>query len=208
MATPEWQVNGQYYETCSCDFVCPCVPSQLQGKPSKGSCTFVMSFKIDKGVFGDISLDGLGFVVVGFTPEEMGKGNWTAGVIVDDRASAEQRDALVAIASGGAGGPVAALSGMITNFAGVESAPIRFERDGVKWSVNASSFLSMSAEPAMGLDPSATEPLQLANTGHPANSRFSLAHARESRVSAFGLSWTDTSGRNNGQYAPFNWANA
>jgi hypothetical protein len=167
-----------------------------------------MSFKIDKGVFGDISLDGLGFVVVGFTPEEMGKGNWTAGVIVDDRASAEQRDALVAIASGGAGGPVAALSGMITNFAGVESAPIRFERDGVKWSVNASSFLSMSAEPAMGLDPSATEPLQLANTGHPANSRFSLAHARESRVSAFGLSWTDTSGRNNGQYAPFNWANA
>ena len=208
MASPAWKVAGQYYETCSCDFVCPCVPSQLQGKPSKGSCTFVMSFKIDKGVFGDISLDGLGFVVVGFTPEEMGKGNWTAGVIVDDRASAEQRDALVAIASGGAGGPVAALSGMITNFAGVESAPIRFERDGVKWSVNASSFLSMSAEPAMGLDPSATEPLQLANTGHPANSRFSLAHARESRVSAFGLSWTDTSGRNNGQYAPFNWANA
>ena len=208
MASPAWKVAGQYYETCSCDFVCPCIITQLQARPSKGSCTFVMSFKIDKGVFGDISLDGLGFVVVGFTPEEMGKGNWTAGVIVDDRASAEQRDALVAIASGGAGGPVAALSGMITNFAGVESAPIRFERDGVKWSVNASSFLSMSAEPAMGLDPSATEPLQLANTGHPANSRFSLAHARESRVSAFGLSWTDTSGRNNGQYAPFNWANA
>jgi hypothetical protein len=206
MASPTWKVAGQYYETCSCDFVCPCVLTQLQAKPSKGSCTFAMSFKIDHGTFGDVPLDGLGFVVVGLTPEEMGKGNWTAGVIVDDRASAAQRDAIVAIASGGAGGPMAALSGMIANFAGVESAPIRFERDGAKWSVNASSFVSMSAEPAMGIDPTTTEPLQLSNTGHPANSRFSLAHAVHSRVTAFGLSWDDASGRNNGQYAPFSWA--
>src|SRR5262245_3414884 len=83
-------------------------------------------------------------------------------------------------------GPMAALSGMITNFVGVESAPIRFERDGAKWSVEASTFVSMSATPAMGIDPSATEPLQLSNTGHPANSRFSLAHALQSRVKAFG----------------------
>ena len=103
---------------------------------------------------------------------------------------------------------MAALSGMITNFVGVESAPIRFERDGVKWSVEAPSFVSMSAEPAMGLDPATTEPLQLANTGHPANSRFSLAHALQSRLSVFGLSWTDASGQNNGQYAPFAWASA
>jgi hypothetical protein len=206
MASPTWKVAGQYYETCSCDFVCPCVLTQLQAEPSKGSCTFAMSFKIDHGTFGDVSLDGLGFVVVGLTPEEMGKGNWTAGVIVDDRASAAQRDAIVAIASGGAGGPMAALSGMITTFAGVESAPIQFERDGAKWSVNASSFVSMSAEPAMGIDPTTTEALQLRNTGHPANSHLSLAHALHSRVTAFGLSWDDASGRNNGQYAPFSWA--
>jgi hypothetical protein len=206
VASPAWKVAGQYYETCSCDFVCPCELTQLQARPSKGSCTFAMSFKIEQGTFGDVSLDDLGFIVVGFTPEEMGKGNWSAGVIVDDRAGAAQRDAIVAIASGGAGGPMAALSGMIATFAGVESAPIRFERDGVKWSVNASTFVSMSAEPAMGIDPAATEPLQLGNTGHPANSRFSLAHALQSRVNVFGLSWNDASGRNNGQYAPFNWA--
>jgi hypothetical protein len=203
-----WKISGQYYETCSCDFVCPCILTQLQAKPTKGSCTFAMSFKIDKGTFGDVSLDGLGFVVVGFTPAEMGKGNWTAGVIVDERASVAQRDALVTIASGGAGGPMAALSGMITTFAGVESAPIRFERDGPKWSVNAATFVSMSAEPAMGIDPTATEPLELGNTGHPANSRVSLAHALHSAVNVLGLAWNDDSGRNNGQYAPFTWANA
>jgi hypothetical protein len=26
---------------------------------------------------GALSLDGLGFIVLGFTPEEMGKGNWS-----------------------------------------------------------------------------------------------------------------------------------
>jgi hypothetical protein len=208
MATPSWNVAGQYYETCSCDFVCPCVPAQLTAKPTKGSCTFAMSFKIDRGNFGDLALDGLGFIVVGFTPAEMGSGNWSAGVIVDERANAQQRDAIVTIASGAAGGPMAALAGLITNFVGVESAPIRFERDGVKWSVNASTFVSMSATPAMGIDPNAKEPLQLANTGHPAASTFTLAHAVQSQVNAFGLSWSDTSGRHNGQYAPFTWASA
>lgn len=208
MAAPSWKVAGQYYETCNCDFVCPCIPAQLTVKPTKGSCVFAMSFKIDRGQFGDVTLDGLGFVIIGMTPEEMGKGNWSAGVLVDDRATVPQRDALVAIASGRAGGPVGALSGMITKFLGVESTPIRFDRDGAKWSVDASTFLSMSAEAAMGIDPHATEPLQLANTGHPANSTFSLAHARHSRLDAFGISWSDATGRNNGQYAPFAWASA
>ena len=41
----------------------------------------------------------------------------------------------------------------------------------------------------MGIDPNAKEPLQLANTGHPAASNFTLAHAVQSEVNAFGLSW-------------------
>lgn len=206
MSTPAWKLTGEYYETCSCDFVCPCILTQLTARPSKGSCTFAMGFRIEEGNYGNVSLDSLGFVLVGFTPEEMGKGNWSAGVIVDERATAEQRDAIVAVASGAAGGPMAALSGLITNFAGVESAAIAFERDGMKWSVNAPAFLSMSAEPAMGIDPNTTEPLRLANTGHPAASTFTLAHAVQSQVNVFGLSWDDRSGGNNGQYAPFTWA--
>ena len=208
MPTPSWKVAGQYYETCSCDYVCPCVLTQMTVTPSKDSCTFAMGLRIDEGQYGEVPLNGLGFIVIGRTPEAMAKGNWSAGVVVDERASDQQRDAIVAIASGQAGGPMAALSGLISTFLGVESAPIRFERDGVKWSVEAASQVSMAATPAMGIDPNATEPLQLANTGHPANSRFSLAHAVRSHVNAFGLSWSDDSGRNNGQYAPFSWASA
>ena len=208
MATPAWKVSGEYYETCNCDFICPCVPGQMQVKPTKGSCAFAMAFQIARGQYGTVSLDGLGFAVLGSTPEEMGKGDWTVGVIVDDRASAEQHDAIKAIASGEAGGPIAAISGLVGSFAGIESAPISFKRDGTNWSVTVPDRLDMAAQGAMGLDPNATEPLTLDNTGHPAANRLTLARALRSHVDALGFKWDDISGRNNGQYAPFSWQGA
>jgi hypothetical protein len=208
MGTPTWTVNGQYYETCSCDFVCPCLPGQMAVNPTKGSCTFAMAFQIEHGTYGSVTLDGLGFIVLGLTPEAMGKGNWSVGLIADERATVEQRDAITAIASGAAGGPMAALSGLIGKFLGVESSPIAFDRKGATWSVKASNLVDMAAEGAKGINPSATEPLYLDNTGHPAADRFALARASNSRVHALGLSWDDTTGKNNGQYAPFSWRSA
>ena len=205
MATPPWQVTGQYYETCSCDFACSCVPSGLTVRPTKGFCTVIMSFQIERGSYGTVSLDGLGFIVLLWTPEEMGKGNWSVGVIADARANAEQHAAISAIASGSAGGPMAALAGLVGKFLGVESAPIRFDRTGAKWSVTAGNLVDMAAEGARGLDPNNTEPIYLDHTGHPAASRFSLARASKSHVDALGVSWSDTSGKNHGQYAPFSW---
>ena len=203
-----WNVSGQYYETCSCDFVCPCVPGQMQVSPTKGWCTFAMAFQIERGRFGDVPLDGLGFIALGHTPEAMAKGNWSVGLLVDERANDAQREAITGIASGQAGGPMAALGGLIGKFLGAEPAKITFARNGAKWSVTAPGFLEMSAEAAKGINPSSTEPLHLDNTGHPAADRFALARAALSRVNALGLSWEDTSGRNNGQYAPFSWRSA
>jgi hypothetical protein len=208
MSAASWSLNGQYYETCSCDFVCPCVLGQMAAPPSKGSCTFAMAFDVDRGTYGATSLNGLRFLVIGFTPREMIAGDWAVGLIIDDRASAEQRDAIATIASGKAGGPMAALAGLIGRFLGVEQAAIRFERTGVRWSVSASSLIDMAADGAMGVNPAATAPLELANTGHPASDRLILAHASRSHVHALGLSWDDESGRNNGQYAPFAWRSA
>ena len=208
MAIPTWQVGGRYYETCSCDFVCPCLPGGMTVRPTKGSCTFAMAFEIDRGTYGAVSLDRLGFIVLGFTPEEMGKGNWSVGLIVDERASSEQQEAIAAIASGAAGGPMAALSGLIGKFLGAQPAPIRFDHAGMNWSVKAPEFVDMAAVGAKGINPEATEPLHFDHTGHPAADRFALAHATRSRVRALGLSWEDVSGHNNGQYAPFSWRSA
>ena len=205
MTRTDWKIRGQYYETCSCDFVCPCLPGQMAVTPSKGSCTFAMAFQIERGNFDRVALDGLGFIVLGLTPEAMGKGNWSVGLVVDERAASEQRDAITNIVSGAAGGPMAALSPLVGSFVGVESAPIAFDRDGVKWSVTAAKVVDMAAEGAMGMNPAATEPLHLDNTGHPAADRVALARASRSHVHAFGFNWDDVTGHNNGQYAPFAW---
>jgi hypothetical protein len=196
MAMPAWNVSGQYYETCNCDFICPCIPGQLAVRPTNGDCQFAMAFQIEHGSYG----------ALGLTPEEMGKGNWSVGLVTDVRATVEQRDAITAIASGAAGGPMAALSGLIGKFLGVQSAPIVFDRQGAKWSVKASNFVDMAAIGARGLNPDAE--LRLENTGHPAADTFTLAHASASHVAALGLAWDDASGKNNGQYAPFSWKSA
>jgi hypothetical protein len=44
MATTSWQLSGDYFETCSCDFLCPCLPSNLAAPPTKGDCHFAMVF--------------------------------------------------------------------------------------------------------------------------------------------------------------------
>lgn len=208
MATPSWHVSGQYFETCSCDFVCPCILGKMAVRPSRGSCTFAMAMQIERGTFGTIALDGMTFIVLGYTPEEMGKGNWSVGLVIDQRASAEQIGAITAIASGSAGGPMAPLSGLIGKFLGAETAPIRFEDGGNKFAIKAGDLVDMAAEGALGIDPHVTDPMFIGNTGHPVSSRLALAHASRSHVQALGLRWDDVSGTNNGHFAPFNWRSA
>jgi len=208
MASPSWHVSGQYFETCSCDFVCPCILGRMAVRPTRGSCTFAMAMRIDRGTFGTIALDGITFIIVGYTPEEMGKGNWSVGLVIDERASAEQIGAITVIASGSAGGPMAPLSGLIGKFLGADTASIWYEESGVKYAIKAGGLVDMAADGAMGIDPSVTDPMFIGNTGHPVSSRLALARASRSHVHALGLAWDDESGKNNGHFAPFNWRSA
>jgi hypothetical protein len=138
----------------------------------------------------------------------MGKGNWSVGLIVDERASDQQRDAIAAIASGQAGGPMAPLAGLIGKFLGVESAAIHIDRSGLKFTVKAGHALDMAAEGQLGIDPNSSEPMYIDNTGHPVSTRLALAHASKSHLHALGLTWDDDSGKNNGHFAPFAWRSA
>jgi len=201
---PSWQIAGDYFETCSCDYVCPCVLTNLAGEPTKGWCNFAMVFNIEKGSSDGVGLDGLSFAVIGHAPEVMGKGNWSVGLIVDERASEPQKQAITSIASGQAGGPPAILTGVVGSLLGVESRPIQYRKDGLKRSVSIPKLLEQGCEGVPSVaDP--TQPLYIENTMHPANSRLALAHATASHLHALGLDWDDDSGNNNGHFAPFNW---
>jgi hypothetical protein len=206
MAGPQWKISGDYFEACSCDSVCPCPTSGLAGRPTKGSCDAGLVFHIERGVHGTTSLDGLNFAVLLHTPEAMGAGNWTVGLIVDERATAAQREAIVAIGSGQGGGPMAAVGPLVTKFAGVESRPIRIERGDMRRSVSIPGMLDISVDGIPGTSPG--ELIYLDNVGHPAASRLALAKASRGHLHAFGIDWDDTSGKVNGHFAPFAWSSS
>jgi hypothetical protein len=204
MANGQWQIRGEYFEACNCDFVCPCPTSGLAARPTKGHCDAGLVFRVDQGNYGGTRLDGLAFAVLLHTPGPMIDGNWTVGLILDERATAEQRQALTTIASGQAGGPMAVVSPLIGNFAGAEAKPIKIEKTGMRRSVSIPGILDVAIEGVAGAN--SNEPIYFDNVGHPAATRLALAKASRSHMHAFGINWDETSGRNNGHFAPFAWS--
>jgi hypothetical protein len=199
-----WAIDGEYMEACSCDYLCPCITSNATAAATQGFCIFAMTYRIDHGRFGTVDLSGLTFAIVAKSEAVMSAGNWVLGVIVDDRASDAQAAALADIATGKAGGPMAAFAPLVGELRGVERRPIRFTVEGARRSVTIGGDLEQSIEGV----PSPTTPgacLGIDNTFHPANSRLNLAHAQTNVVKCFGLQWSDASGTTNGHFAPFGW---
>ncbi len=206
MANVQWQINGEYFEACNCDFVCPCPTSAMAARPTKGHCDAGLVFRVERGRYGTTTLDGLSFAVLLHTPGPMIQGNWTVGLILDERATTEQREALTTIASGQGGGPMAAVGPLVGRFAGAEAKPFRIEKDGMRRSVSIPGVLDIAIEGVAGAKQS--EPMYLDNVGHPAASRLALAKASRGHMHAFGIDWDDTSGGNNGHFAPFSWSSS
>ena len=200
-----WRVEGQYMETCNCTYLCPCISSNLTARPTEGDCRVAIAMRIDKGEKDGVKLDGLSFVVLMHSPKAMAEGNITVGLIVDERATDKQAEAISAIATGAAGGPMAALGPLVGRVAGVEKRPISFQMDGLKRTVKAGELIDQACEGVPG-PARPGEPIYLDNTCHPVSPRIALAKAIRSTMHAFGIHWDDSSGRRNGHFAPFTWA--
>ncbi|MGI9024156.1 MAG: DUF1326 domain-containing protein [Burkholderiaceae bacterium] len=97
MATVEWKIEGKEFGNCNCAYGCPC---QFNALPTHGDCRAVNSFEIEKGHFGDVKLDGLRAVCLYEWPGPVHEGKGTMQVIIDKRADARQRNALLQILMG------------------------------------------------------------------------------------------------------------
>lgn len=200
-----WSLKGDYFETCSCDFLCPCLPSNMAAKPTEGACNFAMVFEVGEGAKDGVKLDGVRFAVLGHTPGPMADGGWSVGLIVDQAASDAQAQAIAEIASGQAGGPMSALGALVKEFKGIERAAIQIAGTGGNKRATIPGLLEQEIEPV----PSPVrpgEPLYVDNTLHPANVRLALARAKRAAMSVFGIDFKDASGRKNGHFAPFAWS--
>jgi hypothetical protein len=206
MVTPDWHLSGDFCETCNCFYICSCSTSNFVLPPNKDECIAVLVFHIDSGSYGATLLDDRSVAMVVYTPEgPMITADWTLGLIIDERADAAQQEALTAIFSGRAGGPLGGLAPLITNFVGVESRPIQFRKDGLSRSVTIPDAIDYAVE-GFANPMQEGEYLAIDDPSHPASARPALARATRSHLHAFGLDWDDESGRNNGHFAPFAWS--
>lgn len=203
----QWNLTGDYFENCSCDVACPCLFSAaapLTSRPTQGACAVVLAFHIDRGKYGDVSLDGLNVVLAAHAPGPMADGNWSAAAYIDERADDRQTEALGAIFTGAEGGPMAAFAPLIATQLGVKKVPIRYAIQGKNRSAEIAGILDMEVEPLPTLHPSGE---MWANAGHPvAPDRLAMAVGRRgSTFTDHGMRW-DNSGKN-GHYAPISWSN-
>ena len=105
-----WTLQGEYFENCNCEVLCPCIVQGTGVQPTDGHCDVAFAFHITGGEFNGVALAGLNFVAACLTPGPMEAGNWTSAFYVDEGASAQQREAHGADSFGADGQPGGALA--------------------------------------------------------------------------------------------------
>ena len=198
-------MTGSIFGSCNCDWGCPC---NFDVAPSYGHCEGVYVFSVRKGSYGDESLDGLQFAWAAHSPGPLHEGNVNAALIVDERATAAQRDALEQLwRSGSAGLPFDILDSVTSTLMDTIYAPFELNlagiNSGVKIGRNAEIYelaQSRVKNPVTGED----EELYLDKPTGFTTKRSELGMSTRAVFSYDGLAW-DTSGKY-ADYGEFEYA--
>jgi hypothetical protein len=186
MAKVEWSVKGKEFANCNCAYGCPC---QFNALPTYGHCEAAIGYQIDRGHFGDVALDGLRAAALYQWPGPVHLGNGKMQLIIDERAGARQRAALVKIMSGEDTNEMATMwwvySAMCPTKLPPLFAPIRLEID-----VDARKGQLMVS----GVVEASGEPIRNPVTGAEHRARIDLPHGFEYRIAEIGSGRTKASG--------------
>ena len=148
-----WSIEGAWFKNCNCDPGCPCDFNQA---PTTGQCEGVIGMRIDKGHFGDVRLDGLKFAGAAYWPGRLDEGDGHIIPIVDESADEAQRNALLTILSGQAGGTLFEIfSAVCPHVREPVFAPIDFEFDieNRTGRLRAGDLIETTTETLRGIDP-------------------------------------------------------
>src|SRR5438477_10218182 len=140
----DWKLKGTVVVACNCDYGCPC---NFNALPTTGKCEGTWTWHIEKGAFGDTSLDDLNFTVAVNWPGAIHEGNGEALILVDERADQAQHDAIATLVGGDVGGPWGVLA---WNWPTVHGPfPVRYELElaGLDSRVKAGDVLELQLEP-------------------------------------------------------------
>jgi hypothetical protein len=196
-----WSIEGTYFETCSCELMCPCNLSFDHGA-TYDYCRVTLVFDIREGEIEGTEVDGRTLAVIADTPKVMTEGNWRLGMFVDEGASDEQMEKLTAVFGGQLGGPMAALAPLIGKVLGVERAPIEVVEEGLTHSVRIGDAIDFEVEDIVPFGVETGEPAKLTGVFHPVASELTAAEAKRSNISAFGIEYEGKTGLS----SAFSWA--
>jgi hypothetical protein len=197
-----WRLDGTYFESCSCDAVCPCTWSAFTAKATLDRCRALLAYHVDSGAIDGVDVGGLSFALFLDTPPVMSEGNWRVGVFLDEAASLSQAEKLGELVSGQLGGPPAMLGPLISEMLGIERARIEYHDDGLGHHVSIGTAADVDVEDFVAIE--GQEPVRLTNVFHPSNTTLTVAPAKAARLSTFGVDWGR--GGQSGFSAPFSWA--
>ncbi|WP_151083374.1 DUF1326 domain-containing protein [Nocardioides cynanchi] len=195
-----WNLSGSYVETCSCELMCPCNLSFDHGA-TYDFCRVVLVFDILEGAVDGTDVSGHTVALVADTPKVMTEGNWRVGVFVDDAASDAQLDQLVRVFSGQVGGPMAGLAPLIGEMLGVERAPIEVVDDGLRHTVRIGDAVDFEIQDIVPFGVETGEPVRFSGMFHPAGSGLTMAEAKRSQISAFGIEFEGKTGLSTSSFA-------
>jgi len=101
-----WRVSGSYFESCNCEAICPCrrIDGVPGGRSTYGECLGVLSWVIERGHAGDVTLYGLAVALATRYHDDEPGSPWSFVVYLDERGDAKQLEALEAIYTGRLGG--------------------------------------------------------------------------------------------------------
>jgi hypothetical protein len=197
-----WKLEGSYFETCSCDVICPCTASLDLGA-THDFCRVVLVFNVKDGEVDGVDVSGLTVAAVADTPKVMTDGNWRLGVFIDDGASDEQADKLGAVFSGALGGPMAALGPLVGETLGVERAPIEVNESDGRHSIRIGDSVDFEVQDVVPFGSESGQPVRLTGVFHPAGPELTVARATRSKIDAFGIQYDGHSAFSTSQ---FSWA--
>ncbi len=195
-----WNLKGSYFETCSCDLMCPCNLSLDHGA-TYDYCRITLVFNIHEGNIEGTDVGGLKVAAIVDTPKVMTEGNWRLGLFVDDQATDEQAGLLTAVMGGQKGGPMEAIAPLVGEMLGVERAAIEIVEDGLRHSVRIGDAIDFEIEDIVPFGIQTGEPVRLVGVGHPVASEFRAAEAKRSDINAFGIQYAGKSGISTSEFS-------
>ena len=187
MSREPWTLKGELVLSCNCTVFCPCVLSLGQHPPTEGYCQTWAGIRIEEGQYGDTDLSDLNLGLVMEIPGLMARGNWTAGVFIDDRASIYAVNALTKIFSGRAGGSTSLLSILVGKFLGVRQAAISYEIEDKTRIVTVEGAIDGAVTPISGQDGGGD--VVISNSKYWIAPDIIVCQSDKSRMRAFGRNW-------------------